>query len=91
MFSPNSRYAALTPYTVRDRRDRLVSVVPVPPAPPEQLLGYHVLRQGQRLDHLAYKYLNDATTYWRVCELNDVMYPEQLTETSEIAIPTQVR
>jgi hypothetical protein len=90
MFSPSSRYASLTPYHVRDRRDRYVSVVPVPLAPAERLLGYHVLRQGQRLDHLAYKYLSDATMFWRICELNDVMQAEQLTEVTEVAIPTQV-
>ena len=89
MFDAKSRYARLTTYTVRDRRGRTVSVVPVPPAPAEGLLGYHILRQGQRLDHLASRYLNDACGFWRICELNDTMLPEALSEASEVAIPVK--
>jgi len=87
MFDPKSRYAKLAPYTVEDHRGRVVSVVPVPPAPNEPLLGIHVHRQGERLDHLAAKYLNDPAGYWRICERNDVMLAEDLTEAREIEIP----
>lgn len=66
---------------------RRVTVVAPPPPPQQDLLGYHILRQGQRLDHLAYKYLDDADAYWRIAEFNDVMQAEWLTEAREIAIP----
>jgi hypothetical protein len=36
---------------------------------------------------MAYRYLNNAAGFWRICELNDVMLPEALTEASDIAIP----
>lgn len=87
MFDPQSRYAKVMPYQVRDRRGRTVSVVPVPAPPNETLLGYHVLRQGQRLDHLAAKYLDDPAGFWRICELNDAMLPEALSEVRELGIP----
>jgi len=87
MFDSRSRYASLTQYTVKDHRGRDVSVVPVPEAPQQTLLGYHILRQGQRLDHLAEKYLDDPVGFWRLCELADVMLPEALTEAKEVAIP----
>jgi hypothetical protein len=87
MFDPKSRYAGLQIYTVKDHRGRQVAVVPVPPPPNQALLGIHLLRQGERLDHLAQKYLDNAAGFWRICEFNDVMLAEALTEQREIAIP----
>lgn len=87
MFDEKSRYARLETYAVVDRRGRVVEVVPVPPAPGEGLLGIHALRQGERLDHLAAKYLGDPAGFWRVAERNDAMLPEALTEAPEIEIP----
>lgn len=80
MFDSKSRYAQLERYTVVDHRGRQVEVVPVPPAPEQPLLGVHVLRQGERLDHLAAAYLEDPTGYWRIAERNDVMLPEAVLE-----------
>jgi hypothetical protein len=91
MFDDKSRYADLETYTVTDPRGRTVAVVPVPDAPEEVSIGLHILRQGQRIDHLAYKYLDDPAGYWRICELNDVMLPEALTEAQEISIPRKRR
>jgi hypothetical protein len=91
MFDPKSRYAGLETYTVTDRRGRTVTVVSVPEPPEQALLGYHVLRQGQRLDHIAQKYLDDPAGYWRIAEFNDVMHAEMLTETPKIAIPRKGR
>jgi hypothetical protein len=87
MFDPKSRYAKQVTYQMTDRRGRTVNVVPAPAPPNEVLLGYHVLRQGQRLDHLAANYLSDPAGFWRICELNDAMLPEALSEVREIAIP----
>jgi hypothetical protein len=91
MFDPKSRYAKAETYVVTDARDREVTIV-VPPPPPEQAqLGIHLLKQGERLDLLAAKYLNDPAGYWRIAEQNDVMLPEALTEAREIEIPVKAR
>ena len=89
MFDKNSRYKDL-PLTYReDARGRVVAVVPVPEAPQQTLRGYHLLKQGQRVDHLANAYLQNPTGFWRICELNDAMWPEAITEKAEIAIPNR--
>lgn len=91
MFDNKSRYANLYTYTVTDHRGRKVTVVAVPDAPEEVFTGLHLMKQGQRIDHLAHKYLDDPGGFWRICELNDVMLPEALTEAQEIAIPGKRR
>jgi len=91
MFDPNSRYLNAETYVVKDERGRNVPVV-APPPPPEQVqLGIHLLKQGERLDHLAAKYLNDPAGFWRIAEQNNVMLPEALTEAREIEIPAKAR
>ncbi|MGA2490231.1 MAG: hypothetical protein ABSF99_08605 [Anaerolineales bacterium] len=87
MYDQSSRYYGQETYTVMDRRGRLVTVVTPAGALTQTLLGYHQRRQGQRLDHLAYKYLGNATLFWRLCEFNDVMLAEALGEADEIGIP----
>jgi hypothetical protein len=91
VFDQKSRYFSLQTYTVRDHRGREVAVVPVPPPPIQTLLGIHVLRQGERLDHLAQKYLDNGAGFWRICEINEVMLAESLTEAREISIPSKAR
>lgn len=87
MFDPQSRYANLATYARNDHRGRIVTVVPIPPPPADVLLGIHVLRQGERLDHLAFRYLENPAGFWRICELNGVMLADALSEQREIAIP----
>lgn len=91
MFDAKSRYAGLTTYVVIDRRGRAVSVVPSPDAPDQRLLGIHAHKQGERIDHLAWRYLDDQAGFWRIAEFNDAMLPEAVTEALEIAIPDKTR
>jgi hypothetical protein len=90
MFTDKSRYKNVTQYEVTDHRGRTVKVVAVPAAPQQTIKGYHLLKQGQRTDHLASLYLNDAAGFWRIAEANDSMLPEALSEQPEIAIPNKV-
>lgn len=91
MFDPKSRYANAETYVVTDANGREVTVVAPPPPPEQTLLGIHLLKQGERPDLLAAKYLNDPAGYWRIAEQNDVMLPEALTEMPEIEIPVKAR
>ncbi len=87
MFDSKSRYKDLPLSYRQDSRGRTVAVVSAPASPQQNLRGYHLLKQGQRLDHLANAYLQNPTGFWRICEINDAMLPEALTERAEIAIP----
>jgi hypothetical protein len=91
MFDSKSRYMKAEQYTVTDARERIVKVVAAPPPPEQVQLGVHLLKQGERLDLLAAKYLNDPAGYWRIAEQNNVMLPEALTEAREVEIPVKAR
>jgi hypothetical protein len=90
VFEPNSRYARAEPFTVVDASGRTVAVVPAFEPPVQELLGVHLRLEGQRLDHLAHRYLGDPTQFWRICELSNVMLPDALAEAREIPIPRPV-
>lgn len=89
LFDTKSRYARQPLYATQDARGRTVNVVIPPEAPAQSLLGYHVRRQGEKLDHLAARYLSNADGYWRIAEINDAMTAEQISELGEIAIPVR--
>lgn len=46
----------------------------------------HRVAAGERLDHLASTYLGDPEQYWRLCDANDAVRPDELTETLNRAI-----
>ena len=88
-FDPTSRYFKTPIYQVIDRRNRRVNVVGVALPTNSPIAGWHVWRQGQRPDHLAYQYLDDAMGFWRIAEANGAMQSEWLSEQAEIAIPVK--
>lgn len=89
LFDPKSRYTGIAMIHRTDARGRTVEAVPPAPAPEQSLRGRHARRQGERPDHLAAFYLNDATGYWRLAEMNDAMTAEVLTELREVEIPVK--
>jgi hypothetical protein len=44
------------------------------------LLQEHVVAEGDRLDNIAARYLGDPEQFWRVCDANRAMRPDELTE-----------
>ena len=53
----------------------------VPPPERFELLQEHVVTEGNRLDNITARYLGDPEQFWRICDANGVMYPDELTET----------
>lgn len=89
IFDPKSRYVLNAElYEVKDRRGRTVMVLTAPEAPVQTLLGEHLRKEGQRLDHLANFYLKDPNGFWRLAELNGAMLPDALADVDTLKIPT---
>lgn len=52
----------------------------VPPPERFDLLQEHTVSEGDRLDNLAAQYLGDPEQFWRLCDANGAVRPEELTE-----------
>lgn len=46
-----------------------------------ELLTEHGVTEGERLDNITAQYLGDPEQFWRVCDANGAMRPDELTET----------
>lgn len=51
----------------------------VPPGDRFVLLVEHRVHEGERLDNVTAKYLGDPEQFWRVCDANDAIDPNELT------------
>jgi hypothetical protein len=83
-FPPTSRYAAVA--VVKHERADGSEIVYlkrrfVPQPDRFALLQHHTVTQGERLDNITARYLDDPLQFWRVCDANRAMRPEELTET----------
>ena len=52
----------------------------VPPPENFALLQEHTVTEGERLDHIAAKYLGDPEQFWRLCDANGAIRPNELIE-----------
>jgi hypothetical protein len=56
-------------------------IVPQPGSPNFATVAQHVVRQGDRLDLIAAKYLGDPLIFWLICDANGAINPFELIET----------
>src|SRR5688500_1373867 len=56
------------------------------------IIAEHSVEAGDRLDNVTAKYLGDPEQFWQLCDVNDAMRPDELTEEIgrrlKIAMPT---
>lgn len=83
-FPMTSRYNGLATATLQTPDGRTIIYLTrriVPSADRFALLQIHTVTQGERLDNIAALYLGDPTAFWRLCDANNAMRPDELTET----------
>jgi NAD(P)-dependent dehydrogenase (short-subunit alcohol dehydrogenase family) len=51
----------------------------LPAAASAVTLVEHTVVEGDRLDNVTARYLGDPEQFWRVCDANNAMQPEELT------------
>jgi hypothetical protein len=81
-FPPTSRYYGIATVTLaRDDGEPIVHLARrfVPASGRFALLRTHTVVEGERLDVIAGRELGDAEAFWRICDSNDAMRPEDLT------------
>jgi hypothetical protein len=83
-FPPNSRYYGIGTAKLTTAVGRTVVFLKrrFVPAPEEfSLIQEHSVIQGDRLDNVTVKYLGDPEQFWRLCDANGAIRPDELTET----------
>jgi hypothetical protein len=97
MFETNSRYDSIETATItvtdsegQAREIRYVRRRFIPSDENLTTLVEHTVVQGERLDQITARYLGDPVQFWRVCDANNVLRPDELEETGrviKIALP----
>lgn len=99
-FPPNSRYNGIPilTYQAASGPGADVREVPylarrfIPPVESFSPIGSHVVVQGDRSDNLAARYLGDPEQYWKLCDANGALHPDELVQSIgralRIALPT---
>jgi hypothetical protein len=83
MFDHTSRYYNLDVATMTLPDGRTVSYVRrrfLPQGEEMPLLAEVAVIQGERIDSVAYRTLGDPLAFWRICDANNTMDPQELTE-----------
>lgn len=83
VFAPSSRYASIPTGTIELGGETITYVRRRFLPQPESLavIAEHMVTQGERLDHIAAQYLGDPEAFWRICDANRALRPQELTET----------
>lgn len=84
LFPPTSRYHGIDTATLETAEGKTIVYLRrrfLPPPERFALLQVHVVAQGERLDNITAQYLGDPEQFWRVCDANGAMRPDELTET----------
>ena len=92
MFVKGSRYEAVpdavyTDPSGRETGYKRLRLIPAAPA-----LQVHTVRREERLDLIAFLYYQDPEQFWRICDGNVSLTPQELEEAGRrLLIPLPVR
>ena len=82
-FQPTSRYYGLETATWQAPGGQPIIYLRrrfVPSPERFALLQEHIVTDGERLDNIAASYLGDPEQFWRLCDANGALRPDELTE-----------
>lgn len=80
-YAPDSRYYGLAPstYTTADGRTiRYTSRRFIPQPQRFATISTHIVGQGERIDVMATQFFGDPLLYWRLCDANLAVRPDDL-------------
>jgi hypothetical protein len=83
LFPVTSRYSGVPTATLTARDGTLIvylarRFVPSPSA--FATVGWHTVSSGERVEIMAAAYLGDPLAFWRLCDANNALRPDELTE-----------
>ncbi len=81
MFPVTSRYHGIetAKWTTPDGREIAYVLRRFVPPATSAVLAEHAVAEGERLDNITAQYLGDPEQFWRLCDANLAMHPQELT------------
>jgi nucleoid-associated protein YgaU len=83
MFFKGSRYEKVDDEELTDSKGREIRYKKIRFIPETKPQKAHIVSQGERLDHIAYRHYRDPERFWRICDANDAMWPDDLLEVGD--------
>ena len=80
-FPPSSRYYSVGNSTLEDENGRSIIYLRrrfIPPPEKFEMIQEYTVREGDRLDNIAVKFIGDPEQFWQLADANNVMKPEEL-------------
>jgi hypothetical protein len=82
MFPVTSRYYGIEVIQLTTSDGRALTYLRrrfLPAATNAVVITEHEVTQGERLDNITARYLGDPEQFWRLCDANDAMHPNEVT------------
>ncbi len=80
-FPMTSRYYRIETTTIKTADGKTIACLKrrsVPPPDRFDLLQEHTVVEGDRMDNVTAHYLGDPEQFWRICDANNAMWPNDL-------------
>jgi nucleoid-associated protein YgaU len=90
MFFKGSRYQNVIEEQLVDSAGRVIRYKRVRFIDAMRAQTQYVIAQGDRLDHVAFRFYSDPERFWRICDANQATLPDELVEQpgTKILIPS---
>ena len=80
MFFRGSRYEKVGEHQITDGNGRVLRYKKTRFIPETQPQLGHIVTSGERLDHIAHRFFGDSERFWRVCDANLALWPDDLAK-----------
>jgi hypothetical protein len=84
MFFKGSRYQKVPTRIFKAASGREIAYKSTRFIPPTPAVEGHLVMDGDRLDNIAWEHFRDPLRYWRICDANEAMWPDDLLETGAV-------
>lgn len=78
MFFKGSRYARVGEHQIVNAQGRVIRYKTIRFIAESPAQMGHRVYQGERLDRIAHRYYQDSERFWRICDANRAMWPDDL-------------
>lgn len=90
MFFEGSRYRSVDTAETEDASGRTVRYKRIRLIPDRDAPSLHTVREGERLDQIAFQEYQAPEEFWRICDANQALWPPELVREPgrELSIPS---